>query len=189
MKARIIIFAIPVVLLAIALVGGSSLVLRFFFLSVLVLLVGYLWTVFSIRGINVDAKKPPEHLQVGDLFQQEITISNTSRIPKLGLKVEDNTDMPGHYSAGVLHLSPASSSLWQSTVYCRRRGRYSLDSVTITATDPFGLFSQRRNLGEPHSILIYPATYDLPLFKLSAVGDFGYSHGSQSVSRISRISP
>jgi len=185
MKVRILILAVPVVLLSVALVGGSTLVLRLFFLSVLALLVSYLWTVFTIRGLSVEAEKPPEHCQVGDQFRQEVTVSNNIRIPKLWLKVEDNSDMPGLHSAGILNLPQAGSYCWQSTVYCHRRGRYSLGSVTITATDPFGLFSQQHSLGEPHRLLVYPATVDLPLFKLSSFSDFGYGSGYQSISRIS----
>jgi len=184
-KTRIIIFVVPVVLLAMALAGGSSLILRLFFLSVLVPLAGYLWTVFGIRGINVQAEKPPEHCQVGEWFQHEVTVFNSSRLPKLWLKVEENTDMPGPRNAGVLNLSPGSSHRWQTSVYCRRRGRYSLGSVMATATEPFGLFSQQRSLGEPHSILVYPATFDLPLFKLSSFSDFGYGSGYRSISQIS----
>ena len=184
-KARIFIFVVPVVLLALALVGGSSLLLRLFFLSALVLLVSYLWTVFGTRGISVQAEKPPEHCQVGEQFQQEITVFNSSRIPKLWLRVEGNTDMPGHYSAGILNLSSGGSHCWQSSVYCRRRGWYRLGSVIATATDPFGLFSRQRVLGDPHGVLVYPATIDLPLFKLLSLSDFGYRSGHRSITHIS----
>ena len=185
MKTQIIVFVVPVVLLGLALAGGSSLLLRLFFLSALVPLTSYLWTTLGMRSIGVRAEKPPEHCQVGESFNQEITIINNSKMPKFGLKVEDNTDMPGHRNADVLNLWPGGSHHWQTSVNCRRRGRYSLGSVTVTATDPFGLFSKQHSLGEPYSILVYPATFDVPLFKLSSFNDFGYGSGYQSISQIS----
>ncbi len=185
MKVRTIVYIVPVVLLALALVGGSTLFLRLFFLSVLVPLVSYLWTVLSTRGISAQAEKPPEHCQVGKQFQQDITVFNNSKIPKLWLKLENNNGMSEHHNTGVINLSPGSSHCWQSNVHCQRRGRYSLGSVLVTATDPFGLFSRQRLLGEPHSILVYPATFDLPLFELSSSNDPDSGSGYRSINQIS----
>jgi uncharacterized protein (DUF58 family) len=185
MKVRTIVFIIPVVLLALALVGGSTLLLRLFFLSVLVPVVSYTWSVLGIHGINAEAEPPPAHSQVGERFQQRITVTNDSRIPKLWLRVEESTDLPGRREPAVLNLPQWGSHEWQSTFTCHRRGRYYLGAVTVTATDPFGLFSRQRTVGEPHSILIYPATIDLPLFKASSFNEFGYGSGYQAISQIS----
>lgn len=185
MKTRAIIFAVPIVLLTLALVGGSSLLLRLFFLTLLVLLVSYLWAIIGIRHISAQAEKPPEHCQVGEQFQQEFTVFNNSKIPKFLLKIEENTDMGGEHSPQLLNLLPGSSHCWQSTVNCRHRGRYSVGSVLATATDPFGLFSRQHRLGKPHSIIVYPATTDLPLLKLASFTDFGYGSGQRSISQIS----
>ncbi len=185
MKARSIVFLVPAGLLAVALLAGSELVLRIFFLSVLVPLVSYLWTVFGTRGVSATAEAPPTHCQVGERFQQEITVSNDSRILKPWLRVAEASDMPGHQGSTLITLSPWSSRSWKSTVQCQRRGLYHLGQVTVAATDPFGLFSRENTVGERHSILVYPATVDLPLFKASSFNDFGYGSGYQSISLIS----
>jgi len=185
MRLRTILFILPLVLLALAFVGGSTLLLRLFFVSVLVPVVSLLWTTLGIRGVSAEAEPPPEHCQVGERFQQRITVTNNSRIPKLWLRVEESTDLPGHREPAVLNLPRWSSHEWQSTFTCQRRGRYHLGSVTVTATDPFGLFSRHCTVGEPHSILIYPATMDLPLFKASSFNEFGYGSGYQAISMIS----
>ena len=184
-KARILIFAVPLVLAVLALVGGSTLVLRLFFLSLLVPVVSYLWALLSIRGVSARCDKPPEHCQVGEEFQQEVTVFNNSRIPKLWLEVKGDSDMPGECNAALLNLSPRASHSWQSAIRCEQRGGYSVGSVVAAATDPFGFFTLRRRLGEPHRIIVYPATFDLPLFKLSSPGDSGRGSSNQSVSLIS----
>jgi len=160
-------------------------VLRLFFLSVLLLLVSFLWTVFGVRGIRVRAEPPPEHCQVGKKFQQGITVTNSSRIPKLWLRIEEGANMPGYRDVEVLNLSARSSHSWESGVYCRRRGQYDLGTVVVTSVDPFGLFSRKRTLGEPQSVLVYPATFDLPLFRAVSFNEFGRSAGYQSISQIS----
>lgn len=179
------VFLVPAILLTVALLAGSVLVLRIFFLSALVPLVSYLWTVLGTRGVSATAETPPEHCQVGERFRQEITVSNDSRVPKPWLRVADASDMPGHQGSTLMTLAPWSSRTWESTVQCQRRGLYHLGEVTVTATDPFGLFSRESTSGERHDILVYPVTVDLPLFKASSFNDFGYGSGYQSISSIS----
>ncbi len=184
-KIRPILFIVPLFLLVLALAGGSILILRLFFLSVLVLPIGYLWTLFGIRGIRVQAKNSPEHCQVGESLDEEFTVSNSSKLPKLLLRVEEDTDLPGKHNISALSLSPGGSSSWQNSIRCQRRGQYSLGSITVTTSDPLGLFSQHRKLGEPHYISVFPATLDLPFFSSASPNDFGYGTGQRSIIQIS----
>ncbi len=94
----------------------------------------------------------------------EITIVNRSKLPKPLVIVQQNTDLPGYHNMLVFGLSARSSRYWHPRVFCQRRGRYSIGRLTATVTDPFGLFSLQRNLGENKSLLVYPATLELPLF-------------------------
>jgi uncharacterized protein (DUF58 family) len=185
MKVRTAVFLVPLALLIVAVLVGSALVMRLFFLSVLVPIVSYAWTVVGVRGVDVSTGSPPDHCQVGDRFEQDITVANRSRLPKLWLGVEEGTDMPGQHDSTVVTLPGGGQHQWRSSHQCSRRGVYSLGTVIATASDPFGLFARRRVLGEPHEVLVYPATLDLPLFKASSLNDFGYGSGYQSISQLS----
>ena len=185
MKLHKIVFIVPAALLALALLAGSPLLLRLFFLSILVPVVSYVWSVLGIRGISASTESPPARCQVGEQFQQRITVTNDSRIPKFWLRVEESTNLPGTREPAVLSLPQWGTHAWQSIFTCKRRGRYYLGSVTVTSDDPFGFFSRQKTVGEPQSILIYPATMDLPLFKASSFNEFGYGSGYQSISQIS----
>ncbi len=155
---------------------------RLFFLSVLVLLISYLWTLVSIRGFRGYVKTSVEHLQAGQWFEEEVTVVNRSKIPKLFLKVKENTDLPGYSNIAAFNLPPGGSHGWQTKVYCQRRGRYRLGSLTATVTDLFGFFSLHRNLGEPQSILIHPATPELPFFWPLSSDEPGYGPSHWSIS-------
>jgi len=165
MKIRVVLIIVPLLILALALAGGSILLWRLFYLSLFVLLFSYLWAVFSLYGIEVRVRKPSEHSQVGEWFDEEITVFNKSRLPKSMIAVQENSDLPGHHNMLSLNLSPRGSHFWQARVYCQRRGQYSLGTFNATVTDPLGFFTLRRSLGEPQSILVYPATLELPLFQ------------------------
>ncbi|MDO8716905.1 MAG: DUF58 domain-containing protein [Dehalococcoidales bacterium] len=166
---------IPLVILILALLLTSNLLLRLFFLSVMVLLISYFWALIGTRGIRVQFGELPERSQVGASFDEDITVFNDSRIPKLLLKLEENTDMPGYNNLMELNLRPKSSLHWQTRVYCQRRGRYHLGSATVTAGDPFGIFWRNHHSGEPRHILVHPETLELPLFDVSTPSNLGDS--------------
>ncbi|MBI2850944.1 MAG: DUF58 domain-containing protein [Chloroflexi bacterium] len=166
MKIRATLSIVALVcLLAIALALGSVLLLRVFTMAVLALLLGYLWTQLGIRSLTAQVKKSAERCQAGSSFDEEITVANSSRTPRVLVKVEENTDLPGYHNATIFTLAGRRSRSWQIRVYCRRRGLYKLGSLKVTSTDPFGFFSRQHYLGEPQSILVYPATLELPLFQ------------------------
>ncbi len=165
MKTRVVLIIVLLVLLTLALTWGFVLMWRLFSLTVLVLVLSYLWVRLGIRGIAGEVKKSSEYCQVGEWFGEEVTVFNRSKIPKLLVEVQENTSMPGYHNMSAFNLSPNSFYCWQSKVYCQRRGQYSVGSFTATVTDPFGFFSLQRNFGEPQSILVYPATLELPLFQ------------------------
>jgi len=181
----VFLIAIPLILLALALVGGSILMLRLFALSVLVILASYLWTLLTSRGIEVRAQKLPEYAQVGDYIDEEITVFNKSRVPKLLLEIRENTNLPGHHNTLAFNLSPGSSHSWQAKAHCQRRGQYYLGSFTARFNDFFGFFSLHRDLGEPQQVLVYPATLELPLFWPLSQGKSGYGLSRWAISESS----
>jgi uncharacterized protein (DUF58 family) len=186
MNARkIVIFSVPLALLALALLGGSILLLRVFFLSVLIIGISYLWARFSLYKLNASLAEPPDHLQVGDSFQRLATISNPSLLPRFWLEIRDNADISGHPESTIASIRGHSNYSWQTPFHCIKRGRYHIGPVTIEATDPFGLFSTHCTLGEAHDVTIYPTTVDLPLLRFVPSGEIGHGSGYQSVSHIS----
>jgi len=182
---KIVAIVVPLIVLTLALVLGSILLLRLFFVSALVVGISYLWAVLSMRNLTLSIGKPPEHLQVGDTFQREVALSNPGWMPRLWLKLRDNTNLPGRHDTAMVTISGRSVHLWQNTFTCQKRGRFHLGPTTVTTGDPLGIFSYPRVLGEEQDITIYPETVELPLFRFASFSDFGYGAGYHSLSRIS----
>jgi uncharacterized protein (DUF58 family) len=174
-----------VALLALALVSGSILLLRLFFLSVLLTAVSYVWVRWSLHRLSVDTRQPPEHLEVGGTFRREVVISNPGKLPRLWLKVEDSTDLPGRQDVAIINIARQSSYCWQANFKCRKRGRYHLGPVALTAADPLEIFTSTRTLGKEQEITVYPATIDLPLFNFASFSSSGRRSGYQSIKGIS----
>jgi uncharacterized protein (DUF58 family) len=184
-RQMIFVIVVLVALLALALVSGSILFLRLFSLVVLVTAVSYVWVRWSLHRLSVDTTQPPERLEVGDTFQREVIISNPGNLSRLWLKVEDSTDLPGHQDAAIVNIARQSSYCWQANFKCRKRGRYHLGPVALTAADPLEIFTSTRTLGKEQEITIYPATIDLPLFNFASFSGSGRRSGYQSIKGIS----
>lgn len=186
MKTKnILTIAVSFVLLGSALLLGSVLLLRLFFVTASVSILSYVWALVNLSSLTVSVGKPPEHLQVGDTFHREISITNNGRIQHLWLKLKDNTNLPGSQDATMINIPGKQSHAWLTTFTCKRRGRYHLGPTTLTTTDPFGIFIKSRIMGKEQEIIVYPATVDLPLFRFASFSDFGFSTGYQAISHIS----
>jgi uncharacterized protein (DUF58 family) len=181
----ILIIAISVIILALSLFLGSILLLRLFFVTAIISSVSYLWALLSIRNLTISTGEPPEHIQVGDTFHRDVTLTNHGKILRLWLKLHDNADLPSHQDTAIVNILGNQSHLWQTSFSCQKRGLFHLGSITVTTSDPFGLFTHTRTLGQKQDVVIYPATVDLPLFRSTSFGDFGYTSGFQSISHIS----
>lgn len=173
MRIRATRIVFPLFLLGLALLLSSSLVMRLFFIFIILELIGFLWAFLGVRKVIVGFSKLPVYSRVGDRLPETITVNNDAVTPGLLLKFEENTDMPGFSNTREINLKPKSSLTWQVTVNCTRRGRYHLGSGSITAGDPLGIFSRKRNFGERQSLLVYPATVELPYFEVATSGILG----------------
>ncbi|HEX7474967.1 MAG TPA: DUF58 domain-containing protein [Dehalococcoidales bacterium] len=186
MKLRTIIFiAVPLITGIIASATGFSLLWRLFILSLLVPLIGFLWSFISIRNIHGEIGSLPRKNQIGDILENSLKLTNRSKIPKLMLKVQEITDLPGYSNIATANISPGSSLNLQSKVVCSKRGRYSLGTYVMSISDPLGLFEQSRKFGKPQSILIYPKAFDLPFFDPLTYISNGYGAGKWLSSQIS----
>jgi uncharacterized protein (DUF58 family) len=102
---------------------------------------------------------------VGKVVEERFTVRNTGFFPKLWLEVRDLSDLPGHYASQVVStLRPFRQRGWTVKTTCRRRGRFTLGPITLTSGDPFGLFKMQRHLSPTSTVIVYPATIELPAF-------------------------
>ena len=185
MKFNKFILIIPALVLILALIVGSSLLWRLFVAAALILAASYLWALISGRGVRISVDKPPSHFQLGERYAREIMVENTSRFPRLFIKVGEFTDIPGYQNERFLNLKSRETRSWSTTLTCTHRGEFTMGMVTITSGDPFGFFTEKRTFGEPTRIIIYTRIVDLPLFKSVSLNEFGFISGFQSINQIS----
>ena len=73
---------------------GSLLYVRLVYLGVLVLFTAWAWTWISLRGVRVLRQARSLRASVGDIFEETIEVSNSTRLPRLFLEVENESNLP-----------------------------------------------------------------------------------------------
>ena len=167
MKRRWILIIVLFLILTIAVLGGFTLLWRFFVFIVVLLLLSYLWSRLSTRRLECHVKETPDICQVGEYFEEEFTLTNHSIMPSPLIEVREDTDLPGYRNELTLNLSSRSSYAWRTEVHCRRRGPYRVGAIKVRSTDPLGFWPVEQYISKGQQIVIYPATVELPYFELS----------------------
>jgi uncharacterized protein (DUF58 family) len=164
-KIRRIIIIVPLLILALALVGGFTWLWRLFILVAVILLLSYIWSRLSIRAISGRVKEPTPSCRVGESLEEEFTISNGSRLPTPLIEVREDTDMPGYRNTALFSLAPHQSYRWDTSPSCRRRGQYRIGGLNVKVSDPLGLFPAEKFLGGNYEVIVYPEMLELPFFQ------------------------
>jgi len=166
MKHRWLLIAVPLIVLVVSLAGGFGMVWRFFIFLLALLALSRVWAGMSLRGISVRTKMAAGRHKIGDYFEEEFIVSNSSRLPVAALEVREDTDMPDYENIASFNLPSRGSHRWRTRAYCRRRGQYRVGTLLVKAADPLGLFPDVDSLGELSYITVYPTPLELPYFQI-----------------------
>ncbi|GIV83245.1 MAG: hypothetical protein KatS3mg052_0252 [Candidatus Roseilinea sp.] len=127
------------------------------------------WAWLSVNWLRIARRTFARVTQVGEILEEEFRLINLSRVPKLWVEVRDQSTLPGHYASRVVSLIGGRQWRgWRVKTRCLQRGRYTLGPLIVRSSDPLGIYQMQRRLDVVHTILVYPATFDLHDFPLPA---------------------
>jgi len=108
----------------------------------------------SLRGLVV-RRRIAEWLFARTPCRVEVQVSNSSRRPRWGLRIEDRGS--DHSAAWFAEWLPGrSSQTFRQDVILPRRGRYSWGEVTASSGYPFGLIQRRATLTPAEEAIVLP---------------------------------
>lgn len=158
---------LAILTLIMGLATGRSLWFTLTYVLALILIVSFFWAWVNIRWVRVSRLTRSRRTQVGQPLEERFIVRNTSILPKLWVELRDYSTMPGHLISRVVDwLRPRDSFSWRTNTISRRRGRYQLGPLSISSSDPFGLFPMRRDIDVTGSLVVYPMTVDIHEFAL-----------------------
>lgn len=165
-RLRVVVL-LSLVSLASGLITGRSLFYHLAYLFVALIVLAFLWAWIGISWVHLRRQTRARRAQVGRPLEERFAVRNNGLFPKLWLEVRDASTLPGHLASHVVNALPSRQErAWTVRTICRERGRYTLGPITLYSGDPLGLFQMRRALQPTSSIVVYPATVEIPSFPL-----------------------
>lgn len=148
-------------------ISGRSVFFNLGYLWLGLLLVSFLWSRTALRGVTVQRRPAGTRSQVGRPFEEAVSLSNRSRIPKLWVELRDSSELPHHRASIVMvGIGGGRERTQLVRTYCTQRGRFRLGPARLYAGDPFGLFPVSREVPQTHQLVVLPLVAPLPAFPL-----------------------
>jgi uncharacterized protein (DUF58 family) len=158
--------------------AGNPIYLRLVIVLGIILVANFLWTLFALSGVEVKRSTRTTRKQVGEVFTENFEIINHSRIPKMLIKVKDQSDLSGTAGSKVLTwMGGRQSRPYAAYTLLQKRGWIWLGPTEVESGDMFGLFRIRKRFETDKRLLIMP--YTVPIRQFPA--PFGMLSGGQAL--------
>ena len=162
-------FWIVNIILLIAVIGyfwtRTKVFVQLFYVSLLLILVCWLWTIFSTRGVILKRSSRELRQELGDVFEERFEIVNQKALLRPWLEVVDEAKLPGPGGSRVLSwVGKFETRNYSAYTALNRRGQIVLGPTSLYSGDPFGLFVYRRVFQGKRSLLVLPYMFDLRWF-------------------------
>lgn len=144
------------------LVNGAVYYVRLLYLGALLLVIAWLLTVLSLRGVNVERRARSSRAGVGDVFEEHFEITNNSRITKLWLEVSNETRIPNATGSRIVTiLRGRQKRSYTARTWLTSRGGFSLGPTTLTSGDPFGIFRTSKHFPAASRLVVFPMLFQV----------------------------
>ncbi len=161
---RVVLILLILSLAALALTG-LTVYARLSYLWVTLLVVSWVWSRLSLRGVKLERTTRTLRAHVGQVFEERFEIHNTKWLPRLWIHVRDRSDLPGSRGSRVVtRIGSGETRTYRARTRLVQRGIFSLGPTDLLSGDLFGLFPALQTLPPEDSLLVYPLMVDLETF-------------------------
>jgi uncharacterized protein (DUF58 family) len=148
-----------------SLISGAAVYTRLLYLSLLIVLVAFLWMRLSVAGLRVHRHARLQKAGAGDVFEEHFEIRNTSPFLVPNAEIANGSKLPGAAGSRLLtRVGGRRTVTYLSRTYLTQRGRFALGPTTVLSGDPFGLFHASRQFPAEESLVVLPTIYEIAAF-------------------------
>ena len=145
--------------------GENPIYLRLAIALLVVLLFNGIWVAISMIGVTFTRTTQAHRKQVGNLFIEYYELRNQSAIPKIWVKISDQSELPGESSSCLLTwIGGYRSKTYDAYTRLERSGWFQLGPTMIETGDIFGLFRFQKVMPSQDKLLVIPHIVDIPRF-------------------------
>lgn len=130
---------------------------RLIYVCFLLIAGSYVWTHYSVKGVQVRRTARLLRQQVGQIFIEQFEVLNQSPLIRIWLEIEDLTPMSGKNGSTVMSwLGPNQRRMYATHTQLHERGLFPLGPTKITSGDPFGLFTNSKLIPAIDNLVVLP---------------------------------
>ncbi len=157
-----VVLALLALCLLAGLATGGKLYYRLSIFWALLFFGSWLWSVFSLRGLQFKRSARTLRAQVGQIFEERFEVQNLNHFPRLWLEIQDQSTLPGADGSRVLMMIRGRQGRsYLARVRLVKRGVFPLGPTVLATGDLFGLFPKEQAIAEKDSLLVYPMMVDV----------------------------
>ncbi|MBI5825987.1 MAG: DUF58 domain-containing protein [Chloroflexi bacterium] len=145
--------------------NGAIIYTRFFLISVLLGIVGWVWMRWSASGLSLTRGSRVLRANVGDVFEENYEAINNSRIPAAWIEVLNKSTLPNAAGSRLFtFVLGRQRRSYLARTWLTRRGGFQLGPTQISAGDPFGLFSAGKVIAPRETLIVFPVIHEIQSF-------------------------
>ena len=146
-------------------VNGAVFYVRLLYIGLLLLIIAWLMTFFSLRGIRVERQSRLTRGSVGDIFEEHFDIYNARLFPKMWVEIANESTVPQTTGSRVLtFLRGRQKRSYIARTWLTTRGGFSLGPTRVTSGDPFGIFRVTRVVPAKNTLVVLPMQFPMEQF-------------------------
>jgi len=145
--------------------ANNPLFTRLFVALLLVLMVNAIWSFLSMIGLDVTRNSRSTRMNVGEIFSENFEGINRSFIPKVWLKITDQSELEVSSGSKVLSwIGGNQARSYMAYSFLEKRGWFRLGPSQIETGDLFGLFLFYKLIETRDRLLVIPYTVNIQQF-------------------------
>ncbi len=138
---------------------------RLVYLCAILIVMGWLWAYYSVRGFTVQREARVMRQQVGQIFEERFKVANRFPFVRLWLEVRDDSQLPGKSGSRVISLiGPRQQRSYIAYTMLNRRGSFELGPTQLVSGDPFGLFQNVKSVPSTGNLVVLPYIVEMTQF-------------------------
>lgn len=142
--------------------GSRIVFFRLAALSLLFILMNFVWTILAVRRLSVVRSQRLLRLQVGNVFEERFELSNPSKLWRLWVEISDSSRLSGVGGSKVLsRIGPRQDRFYVSRTILTNRGAFELGPTTVRSGDPFGMFLSEKEFQAEKKLVVLPYIFPL----------------------------
>jgi uncharacterized protein (DUF58 family) len=124
-----------------------------------------IWAFFSMRGIRLNRQARSLRASMGDFFEEQFEVWNTTWPACLWLEIINQTNLPMAGGSRLLTgIGPHQHRFYTVRTLLYRRGAFLLGPTSMASGDPFGLFTIRKQVLPKDMLVVLPMTVPITYF-------------------------